>query len=518
MSGDQDSNQVERFRSVILERLGLRFDDGKLGDLAELLARRTEETSCDRSTYLAGLQSTAATGTAELRTLARALTVNETYFFRNAEHLRALAEVALPACRRANPSRRPLRILSAGCASGEEAYSLAILARDTLEPAGLPVSIHGIDVNPAMIERAARARYSTWALRETPAPIQARYFRANGREMILDEELRKTVSFEERNLVDDDHAFWRPESFDVIFCRNVLMYFAPGKAQAVMARLSRSLVPGGYLFLGYAETMRGLSQDFHLRHTHGGFYYQRRDARSLESVSVERDANGGFGHGAPDARDGRSYGASLPAGDVSWVETIRHASERIAQLTSVRAGARIGGATEGRAEIAFDVSPAVELLRQERFGEAQALLTDLPPEAAQDADVLLLRAVLLTHGGDLAQAETLCRDVIALDEMSAGAHYLTALCREDAGDRSAAAEHDRIAAYLDPTFAMPRLHLGLLARRAGDQPTARRELGEAMTLLEREDPSRLLLYGGGFGRPGLAALCRAELRACGAAP
>ncbi|HTA21595.1 MAG TPA: protein-glutamate O-methyltransferase, partial [Polyangia bacterium] len=91
-------------------------------------------------------------------------------------------------------------------------------------------------------------------------------------------------------------------------------------------------------------------------------------------------------------------------------------------------------------------------------------------------------------------------------------------CREDAGDRSAAAEHDRIAAYLDPTFAMPRLHLGLLARRAGDQPTARRELGEAMTLLEREDPSRLLLYGGGFGRPGLAALCRAELRACGGPP
>jgi chemotaxis protein methyltransferase CheR len=521
VSGDQDLGQVERFRSVILERLGLRFDDGKLGDLAELLARRAEETSCDRSTYLAGLQSkvampATAAGSAELRALARELTVNETYFFRNAEHLRALAEVALPDCGRTYPSRRPLKILSAGCASGEEAYSLAILARDSLEPAGLPISIHGIDVNPAMIERAARARYSTWALRETPAPIQARYFRANGREMILDEELRKTVSFEERNLVDDDHAFWRPEIFDVIFCRNVLMYFAPEKAQVVMARLSRSLVPGGYLFLGYAETMRGLSQDFHLRHTHGGFYYQRRDARSAVAVSVERGAIGGRDAREP-ALDARSYGVSLPAGDVSWVETIRHASERVTQLTSGRASARTSGA-EGRAKIAFDVSPAVELLRQERFGEAQALLADLPPDAAKDADVLLLRAVLLTHGGNLAQAETLCRDVIALDEMSAGAHYLTALCREDAGDRSAAAEHDRIAAYLDPTFAMPRLHLGLLARRAGDQPTARRELGEAMTLLEREDPSRLLLYGGGFGRPGLAALCRAELRACGGPP
>jgi chemotaxis protein methyltransferase CheR len=519
MSGEQALNPVERFRSLIVERLGLRFDDGKLGDLAETLARRAEETHCDQSRYLAGLQSV---GSVELRTLARELTVNETYFFRNTEHLRALAEVALPACGRANPSRRPLRILSAGCASGEEAYSLAILARDSLGPAGYPVSILGIDVNPAMIERAARARYSPWALRETPEPIQARYFHANGRDMILDEDLRKTVSFEERNLVDEDHAFWRPGIFDVIFCRNVLMYFARDKAQAVMARLSRSLVPGGYLFLGYAETMRGLSQDFHLRHTHGGFYYQRRDALWLDSLSVELDANGRFGHGPPGARepvlDCGLHGAGLPAGDVSWVETIRHASERIAQLTSVRAATRNGGPAERRSKIAFDVSPAVELLRQERFGEAHALLAELPPESDQDADVLLLRAVLLTHGGNLAQAETLCRDVINLDEMSAGAHYLTALCREDAGDRSAAADHDRIAAYLDPTFAMPRLHLGLLARRAGDQQTARRELGEAVTLLEREDASRLLLYGGGFGRPGLAALCRAELRACGETP
>jgi chemotaxis protein methyltransferase CheR len=515
----QEPSQVERFRSVVLERLGLRFDDGKLGYLAETLARRAEETKCDQARYLASLRST---DSPELRTLARELTVNETYFFRNAEHLRALAEVALPDCGRANPSRRPLRILSAGCASGEEAYSLAILARDRLEPAGYPVSIHGIDVSPTMIERAARARYSPWALRETPASIQARYFRASGREMILDEDLRKAVSFEERNLVDDDPTFWRPGAFDVIFCRNVLMYFSPEKAQSVMARLSRSLVTGGYLFLGYAETMRGLSQDFHLRHTHGGFYYQRRDARTSDSLSVEPQANGSVGPRPADwpatASDDRLLGAGLSAGDTSWIETIRHASERIARLTSARDGAPNDRTAKSRAKLTFDVSPAVELLRQERFGEAHALLADLPAGSEKDADVLLLRAVLLTHGGDLAQAEVLCRDVIALDEMSAGAHYLTALCREDAGDRGAAADHDRIAAYLDPTFAMPRLHLGLLARRAGDHQAARRELGEAMTLLEREDASRLLLYGGGFGRPGLAALCRAELRACGETP
>ena len=132
--------------------------------------------------------------------------------------------------------------------------------------------------------------------------------------------------------------------------------------------------------------------------------------------------------------------------------------------------------------------------------------------------MILLRAVLLTHGGDLAAAERLCAEVLKIDQMSAGAHYLTALCREDAGDRAGATDHDQVAAYLDPVFAMPRLHLGLLARRTGERDRARRELGEALVLLQREDASRLLLFAGGFGREGLIALCRAELASCGGTP
>jgi chemotaxis protein methyltransferase CheR len=92
--------------------------------------------------------------------------------------------------------------------------------------------------------------------------------------------------------------------------------------------------------------------------------------------------------------------------------------------------------------------------------------------------------------------------------MNAGAHYVLALCREASGDLRAAREEDEIAAYLDPTFAMPRLHLGLLARRSGDQEAAMRELARAATLLLHEDSSRLLMFGGGFQREALIAMCR----------
>jgi chemotaxis protein methyltransferase CheR len=119
--------------------------------------------------------------------------------------------------------------------------------------------------------------------------------------------------------------------------------------------------------------------------------------------------------------------------------------------------------------------------------------------------------VLLAHAGRFPAAEAVCRALLAIDEHHAGAHYILALCREASGDSTAAIEHDQIALFLDPQFAMARLHLGLLARRAGDRDSARRELAQAAELLQREDPSRLLLFGGGFHRDALISLCRAEV-------
>lgn len=95
--------------------------------------------------------------------------------------------------------------------------------------------------------------------------------------------------------------------------------------------------------------------------------------------------------------------------------------------------------------------------------------------------------------------------------MNAGANYVLALCFEGAGDRQAAVHHYRVASYLDPQFAMPQLHLGLLSRRSGNLGEARGELERALELLKREDASRLLLFGGGFARNALIRLCEAEL-------
>jgi chemotaxis protein methyltransferase CheR len=166
----------------------------------------------------------------------------------------------------------------------------------------------------------------------------------------------------------------------------------------------------------------------------------------------------------------------------------------------------------------WDLAPALDLLRQERFAEALDHVRSGPPEAERDPDVLLLEATLLAHGGQLAAAEDACLRLLVIDKLNAGAHYVLALCREHSEHRERASRHDQVAAYLDPTFAMPRLHLGLLARRAGDRVAARRELAQALVLLKREDASRLLLFGGGFNREALMALCESALRDSGGRP
>ncbi len=492
MGAATDPAAVAAFRASIADTLGLLVDDARLGDLAELLGRRAAGRGSSVRAYLDGLASAGAAHP-EWRDLVPELTVGETYFFRHWEQLRAFVEVALPARR----GERTLRVLSAGCASGEEPYTLAMLLRgEGIDPSS--VAVRAFDLNPASLQRAARGRYSRWSLRETPDELRRRWFAEEGKELVLDASIRAMVAFEERNLAHDDPAAWAPGSYDVVFCRNVLMYFAPEQARAVVARIASALAPGGYFFLGHAETLRGVSDDFVLHNTHGTFFYQRKGGAP---ASRRSDVS------APSPVVG-----ALPPLDLDawWVDAIRGSSDRIRDLADPAPSAEV----IARPAPPVDLGPALALLERERFAEALDALRDLP----DDDEVVLVRAALLVHGGRSAEAQSLAETLVARDARHAGARYILALCREGAGDPAGAAAHDRAAARLDPTFAMPRLHLGLMARRAGERRDAARELGEALRLLLVENPRRLLLFGGGFGRDGLVALCRTEIARLGGSP
>jgi chemotaxis protein methyltransferase CheR len=480
----------------VAAQIGLRVELARAGELVDQRAARRREPI---AAYLDRIDDA---DPEELRALIGELTVGETYFLRHVEQFRAFVDIAVPD----RLAHGRLRVLSAGCSSGEEPYTLAMLLRESFP--GSPFALQAIDVNEQAIARARAGRYSRWSLRTTTPAFENRWLRSEGRDVVVSPEIRAAVKFDRANLFDDrDPALAGP--WDVVFCRNVIMYFTDEQADAAIERFARSVAPGGYLFLGHAETLRDRTDDFALCHTHGTFYYQRLP------VPRSRRATG-------QAEPGSS--ASAPtAHPADWYRDIRAAADRVRALTDVALDLRPAPmVTEAPAPDPLDLTRIRELVAEERFGDALAQLDRLaatagPPGAhASRRDIATLRALVLTHSGRFADARAACSELLALDATSAGANYLLALCCDSTGDPRGAAEQAQIAAKLDPSFAMPRLHLGLHARRAGDRELASRELTRAIELLERETPARLSMYGGGFSRQALLGMCRAELTAIGA--
>jgi len=459
--------EVTRFRALLAARLGWTFDDNDTAQLADVLDQRSDTHGLSRPRYLGRLAT--ADWEAELTTLAEVLSVNETYFYRHGEQFAALAEVALPERIRARSGQRVLRMLSVGCSSGEEAYTLAIMAREVQPDAGWITAVQGLDANPVMLRRARRARYSAWSLRQTPDTVRRRYFHPYEGGFELDAAIRSAVQFRQYNVANDDEELWLPDQYDVVFCRNLLMYLTPEVRESLVRRMTRALAPGGYLFLGHTDSLGSDPEGLKPQHTHHTFYYRRQQATTSHLPAAPPVA--------PPTPDPEPSAPAPTASDVH---------ER-----------------------------AMRLLLDERFTEALRVIEAVPVDRPAPRD-LLLHGVLLAHAGRLDDAEMLCRRLLDIDGLYADAHHQLAVCLEGGAAVDVAIGHYRLAAYLDPDFAMPRLRLGLLTRRRGENRIAGPELDRALTLLRQERDERIALFGGGFGRIALTALCRAELEACGA--
>lgn len=205
------------------------------------------------------------------------LTNNESYFFRERRHFGVLTEDLLPglvADARA-AGRQEIRVLSAGSAAGEEAYTLVALLQEALRGTGMQPEVTGVDVDAAALERARAGVYRAHALRGLEEAARRRLFReaAPGR-WRLQEGIRSAARFEQGNLMDPDWGR-RMAPQDVVFCRNVMIYFDPTAVGRAAENLYRVMRPGGVLFLGHAETLRRTPTRFVVRRRPGTVYYER---------------------------------------------------------------------------------------------------------------------------------------------------------------------------------------------------------------------------------------------------
>jgi chemotaxis protein methyltransferase CheR len=240
-------------KQYVLEHTGLDYYEPRDEDFAARLGRRLSALGAQTCAgYLRRLRDDPI----EIDALVGELTIGETYFFRQSEHFDLLRTVILPEILRTNRAARELRIWSAGCATGAEVYSVAILLAQDFAGilADWNVTLLGTDINPGFLAQAREGRFSRWALRDVPENVLATYFQREGKHWILQPSIRDAVSFRYHNLTDD-RAHPSPDAlpFDLIFCRNVMIYFSPARIRRLAARFNDLLRPGGWLVPGHAE-------------------------------------------------------------------------------------------------------------------------------------------------------------------------------------------------------------------------------------------------------------------------
>jgi chemotaxis protein methyltransferase CheR len=444
---------MQAFSDFLASRIGLSFPPPRWPDMLRGLARAapalgfSEAESCVRWLMRSELSRP------QVEILASELSVGETYFFREPATFAALENEILPpliAARRATGRR--LRLWSAGCCTGEEPYSLAILlSRLIPDLADWNVSILGTDINPRFLAKAKRGIYREWSFRTAPAWLKADCFETpEPGTYALKERFKRLVNFDYLNLAEDVYPSIdnNTNSIDVILCRNVLMYFEAGIAAAVARKLHRALVDGGWLIVGPAETSPTV--------------FPQYSTVQFEDVIVYRKVSPPEPAWAIGATDG----------------SVR--SPRPEALASPAPAAPVAGATPYESALAAYAQGAYE--------RVAALLAD----AGDDPRSLALLARASANQGRLPDAKRWCEAAVAADKSNPGLRYLLASILEEQGLHEPAIGALKQALYLDQDFVLAHFALGNLHRRLDHPALSRKHFATARQLLRRLPPEAAL--------------------------
>lgn len=266
-------------REFVSETFGLHLEEGKEGYLASRLRSRLEElrirSFADYYSYL----KFAPASPAEQLKFVSLLTNNETYFFREEAQLKVFADSVLPGLREARlkSGNRKIRIISAGCSTGEEAYTLAMLILESGKFVWeWDVEIIGVDIDAAAIAKAEAGVYAGRAFQSTPDHYLERYFRGCDRGLMVREVLRKMTRFVQGNLLNFERVAGEAGA-DIIFCRNVLIYFNDETTRRIVEGFDRVLARDGYLFLGHSESLLRITGRYLPLRFPGAIVYRPRD-------------------------------------------------------------------------------------------------------------------------------------------------------------------------------------------------------------------------------------------------
>ena len=484
----------ERFSRLLLEHCGLNFSDSRRAEL-ELGVRQAfaASTCADLDEYYRLLQDPIM-GRMDLDRLINAVTVNETHFFRDAAQFDALYQWVLPELIERKRASRILRVWSAGCASGEEPYSIAMLLRDLLPDVDeWAITILGTDINTEALDRARKATYGEWAFREDRAKQwRPRYFRPRGNRYRLVPEVQRMVGFAKLNLAESCFPAYETNTtlIDLILCRNVTIYFSESITQQVVDRFYDALVDGGWLVVGHSEPSLYTYRRFQARNFPDTILYQRTGQptvlpiewdftiqSALAPVTIPAFVSGPVGQSIQPTSVPPTIPACVPTG----ADTTRR-----------------GPVAPVSAETPEPFELARELLEYGHSEEARDVLLKLIETRPGHAPTLALVGQAYANLGEWSEAERWCRQAVRLNNLLLDAYYTLALVLQHQSRLDEAIDAMKKVVYIDRNHVLGHFGLADLYHSNGQLPQACKSLDNARRLLERCADDQIIPGSGGI--------------------
>lgn len=454
------SEDLSVISALVAERMGLNYPKDRWPDLAQGVAKAAASQGiADPSEFMAGLKS-GAFNSREIQALASHLTVPETHFFRSPETFATLQSKILPEliAERQATTRR-LRLWSAGCATGPEPFSLAILVSRLIPDLfDWDVTILGTDINPVGFEIAQKGDYTQWAFRGTPAWVVNGYFtKTRDSHYRLSQTIQKMVTFRYLNLVQDPY----PTDCDLILCRNVVMYFARDTAARVAEGLRRSLREGGYLLVTASETSKEIQGPLTALNLGGETFYKKTPPAVQPPVPAAQCVR------TPKAKE--------------HARTERTRTER---------------APQPQRSAAKSPQPRLRIERRaySRDSRPPVVESATPVDAIKTAE----EARLLADQGKLDQALECCERALEAEKLNPALYYLKASILQEMGRALEAEQALQSTLFLDDSFALARVMLGAMARSQSRAQEAARHFREALSALEQMPSDSVLAETNGL--------------------
>ncbi|KJR44027.1 glutamate O-methyltransferase [Candidatus Magnetoovum chiemensis] len=475
--------ELDQFNALIRKKCGIHYHNNRIYILSNVINARKQELKLPS---LKDYYDYINRNTEELNVLIELLTVNETYFYREISHFRVLDEYLIPALMNEKQRRHKIKILSIGCATGEEPYSILIYLLEKHKNRTLDLfSIAGCDIDRNAVLKAKKGIFTKNSFRRFPNKLKEKYFhKIDDMYYSIDDFFRKNVILKTVNILNDiDKHF---DAIDVIFYRNVSIYFDDEMKEKALDNISKILSPKGYLILSSVETLAHNKGILSLIEKDGYFFYTKNADISSPNRHI------------PNYRLTEHQRHLKPPHLPKNKETTTDIKPKISAPTNN---------TSDDLDLLFEES--VKLAKNKHYEEALELLDDILNIKPSHIRALALKAEILFNTCRYDEAESICSEALELDKWTIECFLINGLIAKQRNDKALAIKMFKSAIYIKPSCWLSHYYLGELYRLEDKLEIACREYDIAVKILQKDNESKrgLSLFELSFNKEQLLHLC-----------